>query len=269
MKDGIDYFPLDVHLDDKFKLIEAKYGLIGFALVIKLYQKIYMDKGYYCRWSEDIMLLFSKEIGVDTSKTKDIIKESLRLGIFNKAMYDRNKILTSRGIQERYFTIVKRRKEVRVIKEYMLVGLCKNCVYEGKSGEDVYIKGEDESNFKQSKVKESKEEKSKENIKVKKPYGEFKNVLLKDDEFQSLKIKFKDYEKRINDMSYYIASTFKEYKSHYLAILKWARDEEFKKREKLMENNKRRDYKGSGKVEILNDIEYGYYNDEQIEEMMR
>ena len=41
MKSGIDYFPLDVTLNDKFELIEAEFGLIGFAVVIKLLQKIY------------------------------------------------------------------------------------------------------------------------------------------------------------------------------------------------------------------------------------
>lgn len=36
MKSGIDYFPLDVSLDDKFELIEAEFGLTGFAVVVKL-----------------------------------------------------------------------------------------------------------------------------------------------------------------------------------------------------------------------------------------
>ncbi|MFY9378775.1 MAG: Lin1244/Lin1753 domain-containing protein, partial [Acutalibacteraceae bacterium] len=40
-KDGVDYFPLDVHLDDKFKFIEIKFKLEGFAILIKLFQKIY------------------------------------------------------------------------------------------------------------------------------------------------------------------------------------------------------------------------------------
>ena len=31
-KSGIDYFPLDVILDEKFELIEAEYGLTGFGV---------------------------------------------------------------------------------------------------------------------------------------------------------------------------------------------------------------------------------------------
>ena len=38
MKDGIPYFPLDCELDSKFELIEAEFGLQGFAVVVKLLQ---------------------------------------------------------------------------------------------------------------------------------------------------------------------------------------------------------------------------------------
>ncbi len=41
MKDGIPYFPLDCELDSKFELIEAEFGLQGFAVVVKLLQRIY------------------------------------------------------------------------------------------------------------------------------------------------------------------------------------------------------------------------------------
>lgn len=53
-------------------------------------------------------------------------------------------------------------------------------------------------------------------------YGEFKNVLLADDEVLKLKERFPDYEKRIENMSSGIAMKGYKYKSHYLAILKWA-----------------------------------------------
>lgn len=52
---GVKYFPSDVYLDDKFELIEAEFGLIGFAVVVKLYQKIY-SIGYYCEWNDDVVI---------------------------------------------------------------------------------------------------------------------------------------------------------------------------------------------------------------------
>ncbi|MBQ4336486.1 MAG: NAD-binding protein, partial [Lentisphaeria bacterium] len=40
VKKGLDWFPLDTRLDDKFELIEAEFGAAGFAVVIKLLQRI-------------------------------------------------------------------------------------------------------------------------------------------------------------------------------------------------------------------------------------
>lgn len=58
---------------------------------------------------------------------------------------------------------------------------------------------------------------------VKHKYGEYKNVLLTDDELQKLKTEYSDYEDRIERLSSYVASTGKRYKSHYATIRNWAR----------------------------------------------
>ena len=60
---------------------------------------------------------------------------------------------------------------------------------------------------------------------VKHKYGEYKNVLLTDDELQKLKSEYSDYDDRIENLSYYLASTGKVYKSHYATIRNWARKE--------------------------------------------
>lgn len=54
-------------------------------------------------------------------------------------------------------------------------------------------------------------------------YGEYKNVLLADDELEKLKAEYADYLDRIERLSSYIASTGKVYKSHYATIRNWAR----------------------------------------------
>ena len=55
-------------------------------------------------------------------------------------------------------------------------------------------------------------------------YGDAENVLLTDEEYKKLKDRFpSDYEERINNLSYYIASKGAKYKSHYMTILAWAR----------------------------------------------
>lgn len=65
-------------------------------------------------------------------------------------------------------------------------------------------------------------------------YGDNKNVLLTDDELTTLEKRFSDHEERINNLSYYLASTGKTYKSHYMTILNWAR----KDKKQKQNNNK-------------------------------
>ena len=119
-KQGIDYFSLDTHMEDKIKLIEAKYGMEGYGILIKLWQKIY-SQGYYIKWREEIKLLFSNEVNVNKNRVNDVINSCLEWGIFNKNLYESYNILTSHGIQLRYMKATSRRKEVEMIKEFNLL----------------------------------------------------------------------------------------------------------------------------------------------------
>ena len=75
-----------------------------------------------------------------------------------------------------------------------------------------------------SKKKEIEREEEKRNNKKHK-YGEYNNVLLKDIELEKLKDKFTDWEAKIKNMDEAIALKGYTYKSHYLAILKWSKNE--------------------------------------------
>lgn len=60
-------------------------------------------------------------------------------------------------------------------------------------------------------------------------YGEYKNVLLSDEELDKLKTEFSDWQNRIERLSSYMASTGKPYKNHLATIRNWAkRDKETK-----------------------------------------
>lgn len=156
MNNGINYFPLNVHLDDKFELIEAEFGLKGFAIVVKLFQKIYGQQGYYCEWSEDVALLFGKNVGLGGDAVSEIARAAIKRGIFDSELYDKYQILTSRGIQERYFEAVSRRKEVEVRKEYLLIKV--DQIYKNVRilNENVNISSKNVNISEQKKVEESK-----------------------------------------------------------------------------------------------------------------
>jgi len=128
-KVGLDYFELDCLLDDKVKLIQAEFGLKGFAVIVKLYQKIYGTEGYYCEWNEKILLLFLVENGLNGDSKNlinEIIKACIREGIFSEKLYKKFNILTSEGVQKRYLNATSKREEVNLKKEYLLISVGKN-----------------------------------------------------------------------------------------------------------------------------------------------
>lgn len=140
-KEGLDYFPLDVDMDqdDKVALIEAEHGVIGFSVVIKLFMKIYKE-GYFYKWSEKEQLLLSRKINVDINTIRKIVIDCIKWDIFNKKIFDEYKVLTSKGIQKRYLEAITRRKEALFIKEYLLIDIAESL---GASKIAVYIVDKD------------------------------------------------------------------------------------------------------------------------------
>ena len=120
LKQGVDYFPLDVHIDNKLKFIKIKYGIEGYGVIICLLQHIY-SLSYWCSCTDDDILLLSDELKVEYQLLKNVIDESIKRKFFNKELYEKYEILTSNGIQKRYQEIVKRRKEVEIIHEYLVI----------------------------------------------------------------------------------------------------------------------------------------------------
>lgn len=160
MKSGLEYFPLDVCLDEKFELIEAEFGLTGFAVVVKLLQRIYGQQGYYCEWTKEVALLFGRQCGFapGDNAVSEIVSAAVRRGIFDKRLYERYRVLTSKGIQMRYLEAVSRRKSVEIKKQYLLVNCASNFKNVHISSEDVDIIQKNADTSEQSKGKERKEE---------------------------------------------------------------------------------------------------------------
>ena len=152
MKQGLDYFFLDVELDEKVELIEAKHGIVGFGVLIKLFQKIYKE-GYYINWSEESSLLFCKRINVDINEVNSIINDIIAYNIFDNSMYNSYKILTSRGIQRRYLSAINKRKGIEMLKKYVIVDI-------NSINSDINLINDVKSTqIREDKIREEKEEK--------------------------------------------------------------------------------------------------------------
>lgn len=68
---------------------------------------------------------------------------------------------------------------------------------------------------------------------VRHKYGQYKNVLLTDEDYEKLQAEFPhDYSERIERLSEYIASHGKKYSSHLATIRAWARKDTKQKKEK-------------------------------------
>lgn len=87
-----------------------------------------------------------------------------------------------------------------------------------------------------------------------KKYGEYENVLLTDEEYEKIKNEYSDYEKRIERLSEYIASTGKVYKSHYATIRAWAK--------------KDKEEKEDGKKEKFTAYQQGSYDHDKLENII-
>jgi len=159
IKAGIDYFPLDVNMDEKVELIEAKYGIAGFGVLIRLYQSIYKH-GYFLEIDEEKLLLLKNRLHVEPDFLNDFINDSLRWKIFDSHLYEKYKILTSKGIQNRYIEATKRRKDILFIQEFLLISdvfkSYGNRVNVNINSINACINPENENIKKQSKVNKSK-----------------------------------------------------------------------------------------------------------------
>ena len=122
--DGINYFPVGVNFmeENAMEVIEAKYGIKGSAIVLKLLCKIYKE-GYFIRWDEEQCLIFANKAGreVQTAEVQGIIEILFIKGIMDKNSYLENGILTSENIQKVWMEATKRRKRELSELPYLMV----------------------------------------------------------------------------------------------------------------------------------------------------
>lgn len=121
-KTGVDYFPLDTRLNEKWDMLEAEHGVYGFGIAVKLFQMIYAN-GYFIEWNKRTQLVFKKRNNVDINQVNVIINSAIEWGLFNKTMYKTHQVLTSKGIQSQFLEITKRRNLVEIVAEYWLFNI--------------------------------------------------------------------------------------------------------------------------------------------------
>lgn len=122
-KQGLDYFPIDCHFDEKIELYLLEKESDGLSVLVTIWQLIYQNEGYYIDNNNDLPLLIKKRISVDINTIKECINACLSRNIFDNKTHKKHGILTSGGIQKRYFEAAKRKKIVYYNINYLINGV--------------------------------------------------------------------------------------------------------------------------------------------------
>lgn len=116
----VDVLENDTSID---ALIDAQ-GPAGFYVYFALCQKAYATDGYYYRWGYDNAASTARKLGggLKSTQIRAIVDLCVSLGLFDKALFTTDGILTSRAIQSRYLDgIARRTGEIPIIVEYWLL----------------------------------------------------------------------------------------------------------------------------------------------------
>lgn len=126
-KTGLDYFPFDIDFfeDEKIEAIFVEFGIKGEITVVKLLCAIYRN-GYFIQWNERLRIKLLKNLpGISSELLEKIIIRLVKWDFFNEDLFNSDSILTSKGIQKRFFAVTKRRKQNEDYP-YILVDDCVN-----------------------------------------------------------------------------------------------------------------------------------------------
>lgn len=193
IKQGLTYFPFDVDFfnDEKIEAISGEFGIKGEIVAIKLLTAVYRN-GYFIEWSEMLQMKLLKQLpSISKTLLDEIVSRLIRWEFFDKNLFNSAQILTSKGIQKRYFEAMKRNR-VREDLPYLLVSATKTLVSATKTPVNV-------AKTTQKKIKESKEKK--EESVLGSPIGDtpkksFKS-LTKEEFYNSLKPFVAEYGKEL------------------------------------------------------------------------
>ncbi len=126
----VDIFYNDIKID---KLLDA-HGWPGFGIYFYLCQMAFGSEGYYYEWGYDLCVSTARKMGggISSSTVRETVGYCFSVGLFDKELFDRWGILTSRGIQKSYLVVLKNknRKGTEIYEEYWLLDISKNEDYQ-------------------------------------------------------------------------------------------------------------------------------------------
>jgi hypothetical protein len=226
-KAGIDYAGWDTSIfdtDDKIDALIDSQGIAGFTVYFYLCQKAYATNGYYLSWGCNQAASVSRRLGKGCSATlvQNVVEICLRVCLFDRELYESHAILTSRGIQRRYWAVKKDRSRNEMPTEYWLLGPSEN----EENGEGFVSHTQNgvlppsKPSFTPPKIHESKVKESKVNTHTI-ARGKHSNVVLTDEQYAELASTIPSVDAYIDYFSTRMHDKGYRYEDHYKAILEW------------------------------------------------
>lgn len=166
LKQGLDYFPLDVGFlqDMKVRRIIKSCGASAISVLIWLLGSCYRDEGYYIWWTEDLPFIVADEIGVTEGCVQEVVKRALQVGFFDAGMKEKHGILTSAGIQKRFLEVTSRRKAAFLRRDFALISVNVDNNSINVCNNSINVYSNEQSKVKKRKGKESKEKEGEKNV---------------------------------------------------------------------------------------------------------
>ena len=113
-KRGLEFAGWDVHMFDDDErideLIDAQ-GWTGFSIYFYLSMKAFATNGFYYSWRDTSPASIARRMsgGIKSETVKQVVQLCLRIGLFDKGLYDREGVLTNKDIQIRYMNAIEKR----------------------------------------------------------------------------------------------------------------------------------------------------------------
>lgn len=209
-KTTVEYFPHYTASKKTIFTLEGLYGNDGYAFWFKLLEILGSSPGHYYKFcnKSDWLYLVSKT-GVSETTAKDILNTLVDLEAIDKKLYSVGVIWSDNFVKNIEKVYEKRKGKIPRKPIYSNGKL----FFGAESG--ISDTGNTQTKLNKSKLKEN----------IKRKFGEFSNIHLTPEEHKKLIEKFgeNDTADKIENLSRYIASKGKKYKSHYATILNWSR----------------------------------------------
>ena len=207
LKDGLSYFPhdTDASSDLKIQCLMAQHGTDGYAFYFIMLEKIYRSRNGKITIGKPVEKAgLAKVMGISLKKFEAILSTAIDVKCFCPDVFSTENSLTSMGIQKRLDTVKNLREKERIRKE-----------------------NTKEKYKRKRKAIHGKPTENPNPLDIKKKYGEFKHVLLSENDVNKLQEKLNgNANEWIKQLDEGIEMKGYKYQNHYLTILKWVAKEQ-------------------------------------------